>query len=158
MSSARRKPKTMKSVVWEGKPFHMSVKEVPKAAIVDETDAVVRLTTAAICGTDLHILHGVWGAPKAPWPMGHEGVGVVVEVGSAVSTVKVGDRVVIPDTINDGHFHSNPAVDTDLEGFGVGSLSGNLGGLQGKRYPHTEREEKALPLGRRWVMLTFTSY
>jgi threonine dehydrogenase-like Zn-dependent dehydrogenase len=131
MSSINGKHKTMKSVVWEGKPLHMSVKDVPKAAVVDGTDAVVRLTTAAICGTDLHTFHGVWGSPKAPWPMGHEGVGVVVEVGSAVSTVKVGDRVIIPDAVNDGHFVSDPAVDTEFDAFGLGSLFGNLGGLQG---------------------------
>lgn len=70
----------MKAVMWEGKPYKMAVREVDRPKIEQEEDAIVRLTTAAICGTDLHIYHGVFGSSKPPWQMGHEGVGVVVEV------------------------------------------------------------------------------
>ncbi|KAH8659985.1 alcohol dehydrogenase [Xylariales sp. PMI_506] len=147
MSSSNGAKKTMKSVVWEGKPFHMSVKDVPRASIVDETDAVVRLTTAAICGTDLHTFHGVWGSPKAPWPMGHEGVGVVVEVGSAVSNLKVGDRVIVPDATNVGHFVSDPSAGVEFDAFGLGSLFGNLGGLQAEyaRVPFADESLTIIP-------------
>lgn len=51
-------PEHMKAAVWEGKPFHMTVKNWPVPRIRDPSDVVVRLTTAAICGTDLHDYHG----------------------------------------------------------------------------------------------------
>jgi threonine dehydrogenase-like Zn-dependent dehydrogenase len=62
------------------------------------------------------------------------GVGVVTEIGSAVSTVKVGDRVIIPDFPDDGHADLSLSLD-ELRVFGLGAKYGDLGGLQGKNAP-----------------------
>ncbi|KAL1849868.1 hypothetical protein Daus18300_013125 [Diaporthe australafricana] len=63
--------------------------------MLDAQDAIVRVTTAAICGSDLHIYHGILGSTEVLWAMGHEAMGIVVETGSAVTSVKEGDHVVI---------------------------------------------------------------
>jgi glutathione-independent formaldehyde dehydrogenase len=73
----------------------VSVREVPDAEIEEPTDAVIRVTSSAICGTDLHMYDGRTGA-TAGLVLGHEALGVVDRVGAAVSMVKRGDRVVIP--------------------------------------------------------------
>lgn len=124
--------RTMKSVFWEGKPFEMSVKRVPRARVVNDDDAVVRVTTSAICGTDLHVYHGVFGSSQVPYAMGHEAIGIVVEVGNSVDTVKVGDRVIIPDLPDDGHLDIEPTLIENFTVFGLGREFGNLGGCQGK--------------------------
>lgn len=67
----------------------------PQPAIEKPTDAVVRITHTTICGTDLHILKGDVPAVTAGRILGHEGLGVVEEVGSGVSNIKVGDEVLI---------------------------------------------------------------
>lgn len=126
------KKKTMKSVIWEGKPFHMAVKDIPKPTIIAKDDAVVRITSAAICGTDLHTFHGIFGSSEPPWPMGHEGMGIVIETGPGCNAVKVGDRVVIPALPDDGHLNVEPPSFSDLTAFGFGPDFGNLGGTQGE--------------------------
>jgi alcohol dehydrogenase len=68
---------------------------VPDPALIDATDAIVRVDTTTICGTDLHILKGDVPAVTEGRILGHEGVGTVLEVGSAVRNVVVGDRVII---------------------------------------------------------------
>ncbi|GAD95103.1 alcohol dehydrogenase [Paecilomyces variotii No. 5] len=87
--------KQMRATLWEGKPYHMTVKDWPMPKIRDPHDVVVRLTTAAICGTDLHDYHGRLGSKNPPWVMGHEGVGIITETGDAVFSFKKGDRVII---------------------------------------------------------------
>ena len=84
----------MKALVYHG-PGKKAWEEVPDPVIVDPTDVIVRIDTTTICGTDLHILKGDVPAVTEGRILGHEGVGTVTEVGSAVSTVKVGDRVII---------------------------------------------------------------
>jgi alcohol dehydrogenase len=84
----------MKALVYHG-PGSKAWEEVPDPTIVHPTDAIVRIDTTTICGTDLHILKGDVPAVTEGRILGHEGVGTVVEVGSAVSTVAVGDRVII---------------------------------------------------------------
>ena len=54
----------------------------------------------------MHTYRGALGSTNPPWPLGHEAIGIVVEVGPAVTSIKVGDRVVVPDGVNDGHFSS----------------------------------------------------
>ncbi|MEU1645040.1 glutathione-independent formaldehyde dehydrogenase [Micromonospora zamorensis] len=73
----------------------VAVREVPDATLEAETDAVVRITSAALCGTDLHMYDGRTSAEPG-LVLGHEPLGVVQEVGSAVQTVRPGTRVVIP--------------------------------------------------------------
>lgn len=84
----------MKALVYHG-PGQRAWEEKVAPRLQQPTDAIVRITTTTICGTDLHILKG--DVPEVPLglTLGHEGVGVVTEVGSAVSSFKVGDRVVI---------------------------------------------------------------
>ncbi|MGZ4748750.1 MAG: zinc-dependent alcohol dehydrogenase family protein [Oryzihumus sp.] len=84
----------MKALVYHG-PGKKAWEEVPDPTIVHPTDAIVRVDTTTICGTDLHILKGDVPAVTEGRILGHEGVGTVVEVGSAVSAVAVGDRVII---------------------------------------------------------------
>ncbi len=84
----------MKALVYHG-PGRKQWEEVPDPVLVHGTDAVVRIDTTTICGTDLHILKGDVPAVTEGRVLGHEGVGTVVEVGSSVSTIEVGDRVII---------------------------------------------------------------
>jgi alcohol dehydrogenase len=84
----------MKALVFHG-PGKKSWEDKPEPKLLRPTDALVRITTTTICGTDLHILKG--DVPEVPdgLTLGHEGVGVVTAVGSAVSLFKTGDRVLI---------------------------------------------------------------
>jgi len=84
----------MKALVYHG-PGQKSWDDVPDPAIKDPADIIVRVETTTICGTDLHILKGDVPAVAEGRILGHEGVGTVVEIGPAVSTVSVGDRVII---------------------------------------------------------------
>ena len=84
----------MKALVYHG-PGKKAWEEVPDPKIVQPTDVIVRVDTTTICGTDLHILKGDVPAVTEGRILGHEGVGTVTEVGSAVSTIAVGDRVII---------------------------------------------------------------
>lgn len=122
---------TMTAVVWEGKPFEVATKQVAKPKIIDERDAIVRITTTAICGTDLHIYHGVLGSEEVPWMVGHEGMGIVVEIGSAVTSIKEGDRVVISAVQAPGHLQLEPTIGGGAPIFGGGKDWGDLGGTLG---------------------------
>jgi alcohol dehydrogenase len=84
----------MKALVYHG-PGNKAWEEVPDPKIIEPTDVIVRIDTTTICGTDLHILKGDVPAVTEGRILGHEGVGIVTEVGAAVSTVTVGDRVLI---------------------------------------------------------------
>lgn len=91
----------MRALTWQGKR-NVSVEDVPDPMIHEPTDAIIRVTSAAICGSDLH-LYEVFGPFLDKGDiLGHETMGVVVDVGSAVSKLRVGDRVVIPFTISCG--------------------------------------------------------
>ena len=84
----------MKALVYHG-PGQKAWEDVPDPVIIDPTDAIVRIDTTTICGTDLHILKGDVPAVTEGRILGHEGVGTITEVGTAVTTVAVGDRVII---------------------------------------------------------------
>ncbi|WP_226345232.1 alcohol dehydrogenase catalytic domain-containing protein [Agilicoccus flavus] len=84
----------MKALVYHG-PGNKAWEEVPDPAIEEPTDAIVEVETTTICGTDLHILKGDVPAVTDGRILGHEGVGVVTEIGPECSRVKVGDRVII---------------------------------------------------------------
>jgi threonine dehydrogenase-like Zn-dependent dehydrogenase len=79
------------------------LEDVPEPKIKRPTDAIVRLTSSAICGTDLHFVRGTVSNMVKGTILGHEGVGVVEKVGSRVRNFKEGDRVVIPSTIACGY-------------------------------------------------------
>jgi threonine dehydrogenase-like Zn-dependent dehydrogenase len=92
----------MRALTWQGKG-KVSVETVPDPVIKEPTDAIVRITSTAICGSDLH-LYDVLGMYIDPGDiLGHEPMGIVEEVGAEVSHIKAGDRVVIPFNISCGH-------------------------------------------------------
>lgn len=92
----------MKAVTWQGKR-NVAVDDVRDPRIQEPTDAIVRVTSTAICGSDLH-LYELLGAYMSPGDvLGHEPIGIVTEVGSEVRTLSVGDRVVVPFQISCGH-------------------------------------------------------
>ena len=95
----------MKAVTWHG-THDVRVDSVPDPSITNDTDAIVRVTSTGICGSDLH-LYEVLGAFIDPGDiLGHEPMGVVEEVGAGVTHIQPGDRVVIPFNISCGHCYT----------------------------------------------------
>jgi threonine dehydrogenase-like Zn-dependent dehydrogenase len=92
----------MKAVVFHG-VGDIRLDKVSDPELQDSTDAIVRLTASAICGTDLHFVRGTFPGVEPGTILGHEGVGVVEALGKDVRDFKVGDRVVIPSTIACGY-------------------------------------------------------
>jgi threonine dehydrogenase-like Zn-dependent dehydrogenase len=92
----------MKANCWHGKK-RVQVEEVPDPKILNPRDAIVRITSTAICGSDLHLYNGYIPTMKSGDILGHEFMGEVVEKGSGVSNLSVGDRVVVPFPIACGH-------------------------------------------------------
>jgi threonine dehydrogenase-like Zn-dependent dehydrogenase len=92
----------MQALCWMGKT-DVQVQSVPDPEIKEPTDAVVQITSTAICGSDLHLYDGFVPTMKKGDVLGHEFMGEVVAVGAEVRNLKVGDRVVVPFTISCGH-------------------------------------------------------
>lgn len=93
----------MRALRWHG-PKHVSVDTVDDPTIQEPTDAVIRVTATAICGSDLHLLeHGATLGVLPGDILGHEAMGVVEAVGAEVHYIKPGDRVVVPFNISCGH-------------------------------------------------------
>src|SRR5256714_201039 len=92
----------MRAVAWQGKR-DVGVDNVPDAAIEEATDAIVRVTATAICGSDLHLYEVLGPFIEAGDILGHEPMGVVEEVGAEVTHIAPGDRVVIPFNVSCGH-------------------------------------------------------
>jgi threonine dehydrogenase-like Zn-dependent dehydrogenase len=91
----------MKAAVWHG-PRDVRVDEVPDPTITEPTDAIVRMTTTGLCGSDLHLYEPLSAYMREGDILGHEPMGVVEAVGSDVTEVAVGDRVVLPFQISCG--------------------------------------------------------
>lgn len=127
----------MKAAVFH-KPKDIRVDTVEDPKIEDARDVVLKVTSTAICGSDLHIYNGLFPQPK-PLVLGHEFMGIVEEVGSGISNLKVGDRVVVPFPISCGTCHfCNMHLPTHCEnsnpehyGPEGGLLTGKGGGLFG---------------------------
>ena len=92
----------MKAVVFHG-IGDIRLDDVPEPKIQEPMDAIIRLTKSAICGTDLHMIRGTFTGMKPGTILGHEGIGIVEEIGSNVRNLKKGDRIVIPSTIACGY-------------------------------------------------------
>lgn len=91
----------MKAVTWQGKR-DIRVESVPDPVISEPTDAIIRVTSSGICGSDLH-LYEVLGPFLEPGDiLGHEPMGIVEEVGAQVGQINPGDRVVVPFNISCG--------------------------------------------------------
>lgn len=119
---------TMRAVAWQGNPYSVGVVDLPMPTITNQTDAIVQISRAAICGSDLHIYRGTNEGMPAPFGLGHEGVGYVSEVGAGVGSLKVGDPVIVPFAVDEGHLHTEPTSQM-YGGYGNG---GDLGGTQGE--------------------------
>jgi threonine dehydrogenase-like Zn-dependent dehydrogenase len=92
----------MKALTWQGNE-HVEVVDVPDPKLQEPTDAIIRVTSTAICGSDLH-LYGVLGPYLKPGDvLGHEAMGIVEEIGADVTHLQPGDRVVIPFNLSCGH-------------------------------------------------------
>jgi alcohol dehydrogenase len=125
----------MRAVVYRG-VGRVEVAEVPHPEIREPGDAIVRVGLTAICGSDLHLVHGK--APLEPGDtMGHEAIGVIEQVGSSVTRFAPGDRVVVSFTVADGTCWFCRAGQSqlcdDFKYFGYGLFGGSLGGAQAER-------------------------
>jgi threonine dehydrogenase-like Zn-dependent dehydrogenase len=137
----------MKALCWYGK-YDVRVQDVPEPKILNPRDAIIKVTTTAICGSDLHLYDGYIPTMQKGDILGHEFMGEIVETGSAVTNLKVGDRVVVPFTISCGRCffcqrglwsacdNSNPnaAMAETLYGFSSSGLFGYshmMGGYAG---------------------------
>lgn len=94
----------MKALTWQGKQ-KIGLMNVPDPTILSGGDVIIKVTSAAICGSDLHLYDGYVPTMKAGDILGHETMGEVVEVGRLVKKLKVGDRIVVPFDIGCGKCH-----------------------------------------------------
>lgn len=132
-------------------PQLISVEDVAKPSLEAETDAIVRVTTSALCGTDMHIYHGK--VPDVPqgWIVGHEFCGVVEDIGSAITEFRPGDRVVSAMYVACGRCPACVAGDhrrcPRFQMFGMGTAWGNLPGGQAEyvRVPLADMTLRAIP-------------
>ena len=137
----------MKALCWYGK-HDVRVMNVPDPEIMNARDAIIKITTTAICGSDLHLYNGYIPTMQEGDILGHEFMGEVVETGSEVTNLKKGDRVVVPFTIACGNCffckrdiwsccdnsNPNPGTAETLYGFSPSALFGYshmLGGFAG---------------------------
>ena len=151
----------MKAVVFHG-IGDIRLDNVPEPRIEKPDDAIVKLTSSAICGTDLHMVRGTLSDMEPGTILGHEGVGIIEEMGPGVRNLRKGERVVIPSTIACGHCsycragyyaqcdHANPHG--PLAGtafFGGPRSSGPFQGLQAEyaRIPYAQVGPVILPDG-----------
>ena len=91
----------MRALCWHGKG-DVRVDTVPDPKIQHPRDAVIKITASAICGSDLHLFDGYQPTMESGDILGHENMGEVIELGSEVTNLKIGDRVVVPFTISCG--------------------------------------------------------
>jgi alcohol dehydrogenase len=144
----------MKALVYHG-PNQKAWEEVPNPRIVDPSDVIVQVDTTTICGTDLHILKGDVPAVTDGRILGHEGVGMIVEVGSTVRRFVVGDRVIISCTTSCGSCsycrQELPSRCLNREGTsGIGWIFGHLidrAQAEYVRVPSAENSLHLLPAG-----------
>ena len=151
----------MRAVVWKGE-HHIAVEEVPDPVIQEPTDAIIEVTSTGICGSDLH-LYEVLAPFMTPGDiLGHEPMGIVEAVGSAVTDIAVGDRVVVPFNISCGHcFMCEQGLQSQCETtqvrdqgcgaalFGYTKLYGQVPGGQAEmlRVPHADYGPIMVPQG-----------
>jgi threonine dehydrogenase-like Zn-dependent dehydrogenase len=131
----------MRAVTYE-RPYHISVQHKPDPRIEHPQDAILRVTCAAVCGSDLHLLHGLVPDTRVGTTFGHEIVGIVEEVGPAVQGIARGDRLAVPFNIACGSCwycqrgltacceSTNPASDVASGVYGYSHTTGGYDGGQ----------------------------
>jgi len=139
----------MKAVTYQG-AHRIEVKEVPDPRIERPDDIIVRLTASGICGSDLHLVHGmVPGLPK-DFVIGHEPLGIVEEVGPEVTRVKKGDRVVIPFSVSCGEcFYCRHGLESQCDNGNENAEIGAVFGFSNKGggFPGAQAEYLRVPYG-----------
>src|SRR3954467_9029079 len=148
----------MKAVVYQG-PRTVTVQDVPDPTIQAPTDVIVRITTTNICGSDLHMYEGRTSVENGT-VLGHENMGIVEEVGSAVSRIRVGDRVSVPFNIACGTcrnclhgwtsfcLRTNPTEGVDGAAYGYANMGPYRGGqAEALRVPFGDVNLLELPEG-----------
>jgi glutathione-independent formaldehyde dehydrogenase len=148
----------MKAVVYHG-PFEVAVEQVGDPSIESPLDAIVKITTTNICGSDLHMYEGRTSVETGK-VLGHENMGIVEEVGPGVSSIKVGDRVSVPFNIacgtcrncNDGWtsfcLRTNPNEGMDGAAYGYANMGPYRGGqAEYLRVPYADFNLLRLPPG-----------
>ncbi|HXS66069.1 MAG TPA: glutathione-independent formaldehyde dehydrogenase [Streptosporangiaceae bacterium] len=149
----------MKAVVYEG-PYQVAVREVDDPVISEPNDAIIQITTTNICGSDLHMYEGRTAA-EAGLVMGHENMGMVLDIGSGVTRVRPGDRVSVPFNIACGTcrncvsgwtsfcLRTNPTEGVDGAAYGYAQMGPYAGGqAQYLRVPYADFNLLELPPGR----------
>lgn len=151
----------MKAVTWQGKR-NIVVQDMPDPEIIEPTDAIVKITSTAICGSDLHLYEVMTPFMEKDDIMGHEPMGIVQEVGSKVKHIKPGDRVVVPFNIACGvcamckkglttqcEVTQVREMDRGAALFGYTKLYGHVPGGQAEylRVPHADFMAKKVPEG-----------
>jgi threonine dehydrogenase-like Zn-dependent dehydrogenase len=150
----------MRAVTWQ-RTGRVAVEDVPEPEILEPTDAVIRVTSAAICGSDLHLLDVLAPFLHRGDVLGHETMGVVEQVGSAVQRLSVGDRVVVPFVIACGEcfmcrrgLHSQCETTQRREHgtgatlYGYTELYGRIPGGQAERLRVVRADSNAIVVGR----------
>lgn len=137
----------MKAVTYQGLK-NVAVKEVPDPKIEKPDDMIVRMTTTAICGSDLHLLHGMIPNVHEDYIIGHEPMGIVEEVGPEVTRLKKGDRVVIPFNISCGEcFYCKNQLESQCDNSNENGEMGAYFGYSGTTggYPGGQAEYLRVP-------------
>lgn len=138
----------MKAVTYQGKNS-VAVKNVDDAAIQDKEDVIIKVTSTAICGSDLHLYQGNFPLPIG-YVIGHEPMGIVEEVGPHVTKVKKGDRVVVPFTVACGEcYYCNHQLESQCDNSNPHYDSGGYFGYSEKfgDYPGGQAEYLRVPFG-----------
>ena len=149
----------MRAMVYKG-PFRIRVEEKPEPKIEHPQDAIVRVVRSCICGSDLHLYHGLVPDTRVGSTFGHEFTGVVEQIGPEVKSLKVGDRVLVPFNISCGTCFfcrkgltgacHNSAPESSLSGFfGYSHTTGGFDGGQAEyvRVPYADVGPTKIPDG-----------
>ncbi|MBB5174281.1 zinc-dependent alcohol dehydrogenase [Texcoconibacillus texcoconensis] len=139
----------MKAVTYQGVK-DVKVKEVPNAKIEKPDDVLVRVTSTAICGSDLHLVHGMMPNFPEGYIIGHEPMGIVEEVGPEVEKVKKGDRVIVPFNIACGEcFYCQNHLESQCDESNPNGEAGAYFGYSGTfgGYPGGQAELLRVPYG-----------
>ena len=138
----------MKGLVYDG-PGKIDLKEIPIPVILKSTDALVKIIKTTICGTDLGILHGKTPSVQPGTTLGHEGVGIVEEIGLSVRNFKKGDHVIISCITSDGtcEYCKKQMYGHCVDGGWI--LGNTINGTQAEfvRIPHADNSLHHIPAG-----------